>query len=89
LAAFGGPPGGAGNRTGDGVRALGEGDADGGGVAEVPDRADGDVAGAVVGVVLPVWVVGIGRPQPASAAARMVTTTAAASTRLTGKALPS
>jgi hypothetical protein len=81
LAVLGGAPVGAGTRTGDGVRGLGVGVTDAGGVT-VPDprEAEADEAG-----VLLVRVVGIGRPQPAIVATRVVATTAAASTRLTSK----
>ena len=88
LAASGGAPVGAGTRTGDGVRALGVGVADGVG-RRCRDPADGDDA-VGVGAVLPVWVVGIGR---AAAGQRrdeqVVTATAATSTRVTGKVLTS
>jgi hypothetical protein len=79
---------GAGTRTGGGVRPLGVGVvADGVGVV-VADPADGDDAVAV-GAVLLVWVVGMGRPQPASAPRNVVIVTTAASTRITGKVLTS
>jgi len=84
-AASGGAPAGAGTRTGAGVRGLGVGVADGVGVA-LPDGLDElgvDTGGAVLGVV------GLGRPQPTSAATSMVAATAAASTRSTGKGQPS
>jgi hypothetical protein len=47
------------------------------------DPVDPDAVG--VGATLPTGVVGIGRPQPAKVATRVVVAAAATSTRLTGK----
>jgi hypothetical protein len=84
LAAAAGAPVGAGTRTGDGVRALGVGVAEGSGEVVVDSDAVDDAV-AAVGAVLPVWVGGTGRPHPASPASSVVAVTATASTRVTGK----